>query len=672
MNPLILLAAPFCGAFISFFIGQKKESLRDLFDVLLTAGVLIGVLLLFPSLKFGPVTSHVPQLMGTGLDLSIGPIQYLMVLLTACIWFLTSLFLTQYIPSRKKRNRFHFFFLLTFGGTMGFFMTDNILNQFTFFEILSLSAYFLIIHDQDKDSHEAGTLYLTMAIIGGLSALMGILIAYEATGSLMIGEIGRFLAGMKTERYVAGGLLFFGYAIKAGIFPLHIWVPKAYAAAPFPATAILTGILAKTGLYGLFSTVLLVTGADPVFGWLSVALGFMTMIHGGVLALLQRNIKRILAYSSMSQYGLILLGIGIGALSGPEGTAALAGAFIHMISHSLFKVLFFLSIGLLYLKTQELSINQIHGIGKRSLLLFFMVSISVLSACGIPGFTGSVSKSLLHEGLLHWAHALPAWGALTVEGLFILGSGLTVAYFLKLFTALFWDPPSEFSTMIWLKRRKRASVPMVLLSVLILVTGLFPGPLLAIVRSGLAYRGYSPGSDWNAAPASPIDVAIPLILGLLIHLIFTRRFLRKETEGNVQYLNPSLAWFSLETNLYTPVVSSLFHQTTSLISFVDSGLVRAASSLSRWLQVLDGIILPTDHASESSPVQQSKGPSESGPQPVPQEYVKAPIQPFVPDKSPAFSLQLIRGLMETTGGLSFALYLFGAFLIAILFVLMFR
>ncbi len=641
MNPLILLAAPFCGAFISFFIGRKKESYRDLFDVLLTAGILVGVLLLGPSLKYGPVIRHVPQLMGTGLDLSIGPLQYLMILLTSSIWFLTTLFLTQYVPSRKKRNRFHFFFLLTFAGTIGFFMTDNILNQFTFFEILSFSAYFLIIHDQDNASHEAGTLYLTMAIIGSLSALLGILVAYEATGTLMIAEIGRFLAPMKTERLVAGGLLFFGYAIKAGIFPFHIWIPKAYAAAPFPATAVLTGILAKTGLYGLFTTVILITGADPVFGWLSVALGFLTLIHGGVLALMQRNIKRILAYSSMSQYGLILLGIGIGALSGPDGTTALAGSFIHMISHSLFKVLLFLTIGLLYLKTQELSLSLIHGIGRRSRLLLTTVSVSVLSAWGIPGFTGSVSKSLLHEGLSYWAHSLPAWAASSAEMLFILGSGLTVAYMLKLVTALFTDPPSEFSGMIWLKRRKRAAIPMVLLCILIVATGFYPGSLLNIVRSGLVFRGYAPGSDFVFSPGSILETALPLMVGILIHLTLTRRFLRSETGGEIDYLNPSLNGFSLETHLYVPVGKAVFQRMTSLISFADSGLVRGTAILSRWLQAADKILLPTESVKDI---------------------------PDVPSRVPL----LIRGLLENTSGISFALYLFGAFLVTLLFLLLFR
>lgn len=663
MNPLFILAAPFCGAFISYFIGQKKESLRDLFDILLTAGILICILALTPALIGGPIVRHVPQLMGTGLDLSIGPLQFLMLLLTACIWFLTTMFLIQYVPTRKKRNRFHFFFLLTYGSTLGFFMTDNILNQFTFFEILSLSAYFLIIHDEDEEAHQAGTLYLTLAILGGLSALMGILIAYEATGTLNIGELGRILAPMDAERNIAGGLLFFGYAIKAGIFPLHIWLPKAYAAAPTPATAVLTGILAKTGLYGLYTTVVLITGSHPIFAGIAIALGTVTLFHGSILALMQRNIKRILAYSSMSQYGLILLGIGLGAQLGLEGTTALTGAFIHMISHSLFKVLLFLSIGLLYLKTQDLSLNLIHGIGRKSPLLVATVLIGAFSAGGIPGFSGSVSKTLLHEGLSQWAHALPTWGGLAAEALFLLGSGLTVAYLLKLVTALTLDPPTEFCGMIWLKRRKRAAVPMAILCVLIAGVGLFPEPILEVIRSGFETAGFSIPAE-SAHASAPLTSLLPLLLGLSIHLLVTRRFLRRDIAGEIVYINPSTQWFNLENQLYAPLGLALFRRTSALVAIADSGLTKAGAVFSRWLQAADALLIPAAPAKKTSrpyPVE------KTDPLPEPQASPEAPVH-RASFKTPA----QLQALLEGASGLTFALYLFGAFLVSLIFMLLFR
>lgn len=407
MHLLLLLAAPFTGAFIAYLIGLRKEAYRDLFAMALTLGVFIGTLLLYPALRNGPVLVHVPHLMGTGLNLRVGPLQYLLVLLTALIWFVGTVFLTQYVPARMNRNRFHFFYLLTYAGTLGFFMADNILNQFTFFEILSLSAYFLIIHDEDDYAHEAGTLYVTMAIFGGLLVLMGILTAFEATGTLMLEAIARLLPAMETERTVVGALLFAGYAIKAGIFPLHVWLPKAYAAAPTPATVVLTGVLAKTGLYGLYTTLLLLTGGDPLFAWLAVGLGALTLLHGALMALLQRNVKRLLAFSSMSQYGLVLAALGIAALSDTHRTEILTGAFLLMVSHSLYKSLAFLSVGLLYLRVGDLSLNLIHGIGRRALPMMGALTLSTLTAWGLPGLSGYGPKTLIHKGMVYWAHGLP-------------------------------------------------------------------------------------------------------------------------------------------------------------------------------------------------------------------------------------------------------------------------
>lgn len=686
MNPLIILAAPFCGAFISFFIGQKKESLRDLFDILLTAGILIGVLTLGQDLSSGPIVRHMPHLMGTGLDISIGPLQYLMLLLTSGIWFLTTLFLIQYVPTRKKRNRFHFFFLLTFASTLGFFMTNNILNQFTFFEILSLSGYFLIIHDEDNEAHGAGALYLTLAIMGGLAALLGILIAYEATGTLIISEISRLLPLMETERRIAGGLLFFGYAIKAGIFPLHVWLPKAYAAAPIPATAVLTGILAKTGLYGLFVTSVQITGGDPVFGWLALCLGFITLFHGGILALMQHNVKLILAYSSMSQYGLILTGIGVGALAGPEGALALTGAFSQMVSHSLFKVLLFLSIGLLYLKTQELDLNLIHGIGRRSPLLMLTVPIGIFSAWGLPGFSGAVSKALLHEGLSHWSHSLPPGSSQLLEGLFVLGSALTVAYLLKLLGAFFLDSPSEFSAMIWLKRRKRAAVPMGVLSMLILFIGIRPDSLIALTESGFL-SGESLHLQGHGMVEALKSAAPPLLLGLGIHLFSTRRFLRSVSDEGIRYLNPASGWFNLEANLYTPMTQGILFRSTKLISLIDSALIQTVRQSTRLLKAADALLQPVEltESSPEPPLDLVKGIPETVVEPstewppfrktIPDttpSIAKKPQLPWFSIKLPDSSGQLMRSLIEKSSGLTFALYLFGAFLVALLFVLVLR
>lgn len=688
MHLLLLLAAPFTGAFIAYLIGRRREAARDLFAVLLTLGVLLGTLLLYPALQAGPVVVHVPQLMGTGLDLRVGPLQYTLVLLTALIWFVGTAFLTQYVPARMNRNRFHFFYLLTFAGALGFFMADNILNQFTFFEILSLSAYFLIIHDEDDYAHEAGTLYVTMAIFGGLLVLMGILTAYEATGTLMLEAIARLLPAMETERTVVGALLFAGYAIKAGIFPLHVWLPKAYAAAPAPATVVLTGVLAKTGLYGLYTTLLLLTGGDPLFAWLAVGLGALTLLHGGLMALFQRNVKRLLAFSSMSQYGLVLAALGIAALSDTHRTEILTGAFLLMVSHSLYKALAFLSVGLLYLRVGDLSLNLIHGIGRRALPMMAALTFSTLTAWGLPGLSGYGPKTLVHKGMVYWAHGLPSWGFWAAEGLYILGSSLTVAYSLKLLTALLLDPPSEFSGMVWLKRQLRSYGPLALPGVLILMLGLVPGPLTGLIGTGLGHAVKAPGATLSGLES----LLIPLSLGILIHLGLTRRFLRKAFPGEVVYVNPLGDGPSLETHVYGPVTGQLLSRTTALVTFLDSGLMQGAALTVRAMKKLDAALKPKPASAADAPEAPSRqmpalpaaeapipaeNPMTAAPKaaPPPQTHEPAPHREprqRRPAPSPKALLRSLEQVVAGSAGLNFALYLFGAFLVLMLVLMLFR
>lgn len=691
---LLLISGPFAGAFLSYLIGRRSERARNLFDVLLTLAVLLTVGGLYPAVSQGPLSVHVPQLMGTGLDLRVGPLQYLLLLLTAFIWFIGTVFLIQYVPARLNRNRFHFFYLLTFAGSLGFFAAENILNQFTFFEILSLSAYFLIIHDEDEYAHQAGTLYVTMAILGGLLVLMGILTAYEATGTLMLDELAQRLPAMETERTIVGSLLFIGYMVKAGIFPLHIWVPKAYAAAPAPATVILTGVLAKTGLYGLYTTIVLLTGSNPVFAWAALILGALTLLHGGLMALFQRNIKRLLAFGSMSQYGLILGAIGLGALAGPEGAEATAGAFMMMVNHSLFKAMAFLSIGLLYLRVSDLSLNQIHGIGRRAMPMTAAILFSALAAWGFPGFSGYWGKTLVHDSLAHWAHTLPHWGALVSEGLFTLGSALTAAYTLKLISALVVDPSSEFSGLVWLKRQKRSYVPLLLAGTAILLLGFLPAPVTAVISGGLGHSLALPA----VTAEHLVQVLIPVSLGILLHFVITRRLLRKVTDGEICYINPLSSGPTLETHFYMPIAGALIGRSTAVFTLFDSGLSRAVTSVGELLRSADAALksrsmagevlgtpaAPTPPADTPLAANTAKGvPLPATSSAAHADEGTAPLSPARPPVSvpagraaaPAanpFLPAALRLLATGTSGLTFALYVFGAFLVIILLLMLIR
>lgn len=311
--PIMILVIPFVTSALSYILGNYGKQVRDTFNVAATSIVFLLVILMYPEIhNQGVIEYSIPDLMGTGLHLKIDIFRYAMLFITSMAWFLATMFSTQYIVKYKNRNRYYMFFMMTFGFTLGIFMSDNILNLFTFFEGMSLASYALVIHDEDEYSHDAGTSYLAMGLAGGLIILLGIFFAFEYTTTLEISGIAAGMAEVSMQKqYLVGALFIIGFGIKASMFPLHTWLPATYTSAPAPATAILSAILLKTGLFGLIITVVEILGGNHQVSYIIIVIGMINILFGGVLAMMQRNIKRIIAYSSMSQTGFMLIGIGL-------------------------------------------------------------------------------------------------------------------------------------------------------------------------------------------------------------------------------------------------------------------------------------------------------------------------------------------------------------------------
>lgn len=186
---------------------------------------------------------------------------------------------------------------------------------------------------------------------------------YDYTKTLSITELQVACQSLGNIKYLISTLIIIGFGVKAGMVPLHVWLPKAHPAAPAPASAILSGILLKTGIFGIIIT-MEIMGGDFIIALVILVLGFINMFLGGLLAMFQRNIKRILAYSSMSQIGYILIGIGLMGILKEHRAIAVYGTLYHIINHAIFKVLLFMLAGTIYMVLHELSINEIGGFGK--------------------------------------------------------------------------------------------------------------------------------------------------------------------------------------------------------------------------------------------------------------------------------------------------------------------
>lgn len=583
---LMILVLPAIAAFIGFLRGELHEHFRNAMHLVVYGVVFVIVTLLYQPVSQGSIDIFVPNLMGTGLLLKIDMLRYIFLWLTVFIWPLAMIFSTQYLIRHKNRNRYYALYMLTYFSTLGMFMSENILNLFTFFELMSISSYFLVIHDEDEYAHRAGASYVAMAIAGGLMVLLGILLAYNFADTLVISDMDLKEAS-QTSRLAIGTLILVGFGIKASLFPLHVWLPKAYTAAPMPATIVLSAVLAKTGIFGIMLTLHFSLDGEPILSYAILILGMLTILVGGVLAMYQRNVKRILAYSSMSQMGYILVALALIEILGSHGGLAVYGALFHVVNHGIIKTLLFIGAGVIYIALHELSINTIYGFGRVKHFLKGLFLLGALAVAGLPGLNGYASKTMIHEALLEAAHEFPGPFFSTMDVLFYLGSAMTVAYMLKFFVAVFVEKNEAFYGQHRHLIKWPVLLPMSILSGAILILGIRPdlvyGPLSQAAQilgaTGEVHPHLFAGEALRAS-------GIIFVMGIALYLTFIRLYLRRKVDGHVVYVNPSNNFFRIEEDLMIPLFLGLFKAFSIFFKFFDQWLIRLGELAGKGLRKL--------------------------------------------------------------------------------------
>ncbi|MBQ7267874.1 MAG: hypothetical protein IJR11_05850, partial [Synergistaceae bacterium] len=303
---LLLVVWPMLGGFLSYYLGKKSRLVRDYAADAVCLIELIAVLSLWNSLGCELV---IPGICGLGMKFSLDGFRFIYAVIIAFMWSATTIFSREYLRHHRNRNRYYLYVLMTLGSIMGVFISGDLYTTFMFFEMMSLFSYVMVVQDETLEAQRAAQTYLAIAIIGGLVTLTGLILMYNYTGTLDIEALGKFNLHDKTPLYVPGFLIFVGFAAKAAIFPSHIWLPTAHTAAPAPSSALLSGLLTKSGLFGI---IVLSSGVflhDAKWGLMLLILAMITMVLGAVLAVFSVNIKRTLACSSMSQLGFILTGV---------------------------------------------------------------------------------------------------------------------------------------------------------------------------------------------------------------------------------------------------------------------------------------------------------------------------------------------------------------------------
>lgn len=567
-----ILVFPILCALAGWIIGKKHEGVRNFFNVSVTIAEFAVVCILASYLEAGPIYVMIPDIMGEGLYLKLDYLRYTFVFLTSFSWMLVTYYSTQYLARFKNRNRYFVFLTLTLSSTIGVFISQDLLNLFTFFELMSFSSYILVIHDEDQYSHKAGASYIAAAIIGGLFLLMGLFLLYYYTGTLNIDLLVSRIQYMGAVKYVIASLMLIGFGVKAGMVPLHVWLPQAYAAAPSSASAVLSGILSKTGVFGILLISTVIMKNDIYISSALLILGFMTMLTGGLLAAFQKHLKRILAYSSMSQIGYILTGIGLIGLLEHHESIALYGTLLHTVNHSLFKVMLFLCAGVINRMTHEQNINLLRGFGRDRQLLKLIFFIGMMGMTGVPGSIGFVSKSLLHEALVeaqHLYHSRLLWGA---EILFIICSALTVVYMLKIFITLFVEEGTGYKEQKIKYMNFRELAAPVILGLCVLLMGFLPEPVLRYIGRASKYLIHH--ADTIEIKIYTVQnlysAAIILFIGIMAFTLLLQKYFRKKKEGSLVYFNPIPDSLNLEDVLYIPLGRILYKLSLAVFSVIDA------------------------------------------------------------------------------------------------------
>lgn len=571
----VLVFAPMICAIVSYLIGRINKTARDYFADAVVVLECTGVLYLFLTFQATSVlTCDIPYFAGFGLHFIIDGFRSVYALVAAVMWMMTTIFSREYFKHYHNRNRYYLFMLLTFGATLGVFLSADLYTTFIFFEMMSFTSYVWVAHDERKVSLRAAETYLAVAVIGGMVMLMGLFLLYHTLGSLEIKSFLELAAACEDKKmlYIAGTCISIGFGAKAGAFPLHIWLPKAHPVAPAPASALLSGILTKSGIFGLLVVSCNLLYGDGNWGSAILLVGTITMFMGALLAVFSIDLKRTLACSSMSQIGFIMVGIGMQGLLGEENALAARGTILHMANHSLIKLVLFMAAGVIYMNIHKLDLNEIRGFGRKKPLMHFIFLMGALGIGGIPLWNGYVSKTLLHEGiveyteLLHEGHASVLWYTASdmklIEWIFLVSGGMTVAYMTKLYIAIFVEKNTDDAIQKKYDDNKKymnmeSKLALTVSAVLLPVMGFFPNVVMDFLAdrgTSLMHAGELEHSIHYFSLVNLKGAFISIAIGAFLYLVVIRLLLMRTENGKRVYVNRWPQWMDLENTLYRPLI----------------------------------------------------------------------------------------------------------------------
>jgi len=485
--PALLVAIPLLGAFAVPLIGKLGREVRNVFVglIALATAALAGLLAATVFGQGGAPMTYVLGSTSLGIPLPSGlrlPIRILlepdgmsafMALITALVTLTGAFFSFSYWRERSGGTMYFTLLLLLTAGIFGMELTGDMFNFFVFLEITSIAACGLIgFRVWLRKSQEAGFKVMALYTLSGLFVLLAIALLYGEHGGLNIAYLARLISGSLVDK-IALGLLLTGLAMKAGAVPLHMWAPDAYGEAPAPMSAVLVAN-SQASLYGLFRVLFTLFGATVSVvstGWILIVLALLTIFVGVTMALVQSDIKRLIAFGAVSQIGYMLLGVGVGlavSIAQPEyGLTAMKGGIFHMLNDAACVGLLFFAAGAVARASGTRDLNKMGGLAHHMKWTSVFFLIGALALAGIPPLNGFASKFLIYEASFQLSPVLAIVA--------ILSSILLLAVFVKVFQAAFLGPKPALEGNGIGEAPWGMLLPMMALALVVIVFGLFPG-----------------------------------------------------------------------------------------------------------------------------------------------------------------------------------------------------
>jgi formate hydrogenlyase subunit 3/multisubunit Na+/H+ antiporter MnhD subunit len=421
-------------------------------------------------------------------SLAVDKLSALMLIIIAVASVATVLYSKGYVAGYLERYSeahisMHYTALVTLVVSMMLVVVSSGGFSFLFaWELMTIASFMLILFEADRQEVRRAALnYLVMMHIGFLFLVVGFVMLYNVTGSANFAAINAYYEHANLLPLFV--ILFIGFGMKAGLFPMHIWLPEAHPAAPSHVSAIMSGVMIKTGVYGIIRIMQVEElRADMLFtiGLIVLVSGAVTGLWGVILAAMQNDIKRLLAYSSIENVGVILIGLGIAAVGHAAGSplvgmCGMCGALLHMVNHSLFKTMLFFSAGNIYSKMHTTAMNQMGGLAKHMPITAILMLFATVAICALPPLNGFVSELLIYIGMFNGVSN--GYEVLySVTGIIVLSliGGIVVLAFTKLYSVVFLGSPRSHhvaeSTEVDSLRIVAMSIP----AAFILIIGLAP------------------------------------------------------------------------------------------------------------------------------------------------------------------------------------------------------